>query len=193
MFPKRKIRIRLHGTRLPSNYTLTIRLLTANNRHEQPKKPSRKRRRKNPESQNHHTPGTPEASDVEEDVDSGHTTRDTNATAYECELEEQEDEQVRLTNAYPGAINSINSIHQRRWLLSMDRQASGFRPQVKDDGTKAWVRREEGGKLLGFQPFYVRGRDHERSIVTGRTADKVMEDEGIKGFTGRKGWNAVLE
>ena len=46
---------------------------------------------------------------------------------------------------------------------------------------------------MGFEAFFVRGRDVERSVVTGRTADEVMVDEGVEGFVGRKGWRAVLE
>ncbi|KAL8773660.1 MAG: hypothetical protein Q9209_001426 [Squamulea sp. 1 TL-2023] len=194
---KRKIRIRLHGTRLPPSYTLSIRLLTANNHHEQPKKPVRKRRRKQIESPTPQKRETPEASEVEEvipvDVDVSPTASNANITAYNSEIEEQEDEEIRLTNAYPGATNSINSIHQRKWLLSMDRHASGFRPHVGEDGTRTWVRGEQNGRLLGFEPFFVEGRDHERSVVTGRTADEVMMDEGAEGFTGRKGWKAILK
>ena len=113
-------------------------------------------------------------------------------------MAEQEDEQVRLTNAYPGATNSIGSIHQRRWYLSMDRYASGFRPLPRErenkGGRREWVRRWEDGKLVGFEPFFVRGRDVERSVVTGRRAEEVMVDEGVEGgWVGRRGWRAVME
>ncbi len=47
--------------------------------------------------------------------------------------------------------------------------------------------------MTGFDPFYVLGREVERSVVTGRTADEVMTDEGVEGFVGRKGWRAVIE
>ncbi len=46
--------------------------------------------------------------------------------------------------------------------------------------------RDDGG-------FVVLGRDVERSIVTGRTAEEVMRDEGVEEFVGRKGWRAVVE
>ena len=187
------MRIRLHGTRLPSGYTVSMRLLTINNRHEQPRKPVRKRRRK----QSYDRCTTPEVITGEEqsetDIKAKLTPVDNNDTICGHEIKEQDDEQVRLTNAYPGATNSINSIHQRRWYLSMDRYASGFEPQIQDDGTRKWVRRTEDGRTLGFEPFFVRGRDSESSIVTGRTADEVMRDEGVKGFIGRKGWRPVLE
>ncbi|KAL9127602.1 MAG: hypothetical protein Q9217_003560 [Psora testacea] len=202
-FQNRKIRIRLHGTRLPENYTLSIRLQTSDNRHEQPKAPSRKRRRKQAGLPTPIGQVTPPTSDLDEDkvVETSHAEADANATALEKELQEQEDEEVRLTNAYPGANNSIGSIHQRRWYLSMDRYASGFAPEtsIKDkrnsgSGRRKWVRREdEDGKVMGFEPFFVMGREVERSVITGRTAEEVMRDESIEGFVGRKGWRPVTE
>ncbi|KAL8702182.1 MAG: hypothetical protein Q9201_004537 [Fulgogasparrea decipioides] len=97
-FRNRKIRIRLHGTRLPPDYTLSMRLLTSNNRHEQPKKPLRKRRRKASENEDHHKQTTPEASDGEaipqDDVEMASSPVDASRTAYEREIEEQEDEQM---------------------------------------------------------------------------------------------------
>lgn len=122
---------------------------------------------------------------------------DGSISALEREIAELEDEEVRLTNAYPGATNDIGSIHQRRWYLSMDRYASGFHPCQTEDGSKGgrriWARRREGEKLLGFEPFFVMGREVERSVVTGRTADEVMVNEGIQGYIGRKGWKPVTE
>lgn len=78
----------------------------------------------------------------------------------------------------------------------MDRYASGFAPKRDDGrnhGRREWARRREGGNLLGFEPFFVMGREIERSVVTGRNADEVMGDEGVEGFLGRKGWRAVTE
>lgn len=122
---------------------------------------------------------------------------DPSVSALEREIAEQEDEEVRLTNAYPGATNNIGSIHQRRWYLSMDRYASGFRPLPIENrsqgGRRMWTRRREGKILLGFEPFLVMGRELERSVVTGRTADELMADEGVQGFVGRKGWRPVTE
>ena len=92
---------------------------------------------------------------------------------------------MRLHNAYPGATNSIGSIHQRRWFLSMDRRASGFVPVgTGEGGRRRWV---------GDRGFLVRGRDVERSVLTGRNAEEVMCDEGVRGFVGRRGWRAVVE
>ena len=196
---QRKIRIRLHGTRLPPGYTVSMRLLTSENRHEQPAKPSRKRRRKAP-TDRPLAPETPPTSDHDNDdevPDSHSSQMDTNVTALEYEIAEQEDEEVRLTNAYPGATNNIGSIHQRRWYLSMDRYASGFSPMPVESGSKGgrkmWTRRRDRERLLGFDPFIIKGREVERSVVTGRTADDVMADEGVQGFVGRKGWRPVTE
>ncbi len=194
---QRKIRIRLHGTRLPKNYTLSIRLLASENRDAQPAKPSRKRRRKAPVL-NKQAQVTPPTSDLDEEdtVPNAHPISMSPSTCpLEREIAELEDERVRQTNTYPGAENTIGSIHQRRWYLSMDRYASGFCPVPIDNGSKGgrrdWKRRWEDGKLLGFEPFYVMGREVESSVVTGRTANDVMKDEGVEGFVGRKGWSAV--
>ena len=43
----------------------------------------------------------------------------------------------------------------------------------------------------GFESFLVRGRDVERSVVTGRLAREVESDEGVQGFVGRSGWVGV--
>ena len=122
---------------------------------------------------------------------------DVSVPAHEREIAEQEDEEVRLTNTYPGATNSIGSIHQRRWYLSMDRYASGFCPLRIENrskgGRRIWTRRKEDDRLRGFEPFFVMGRETEKSVVTGRTADEVMVDEEVQGFVGRKGWRPVIE
>ena len=179
-----------------------MRLLTSENRHSQPEKPVRKRRRRDdPSSQNRNLREfTPETSDHEAiDHNNKANTESNNTTPtapLDPSIEEESDEQIRLTNAYPGATNSINSIHQRKWFLSMDRSASGFSPVADGDGGRRWVRRHEAdndGRLSGFEPFFVRGREYERSVVTGRTAGEVMGDEGVEGFVGRKGWRAVVE
>ncbi len=194
---QRRIRIRLHGTRLPSNYTLSLRLQSSNNRFTQPEKPVRKRRKTASENTKKQAPST---SDDENDpetlndrVPNTTTPQNPKASAYEQELEEQENERVRLTNAYSGATNSINSIYQRTWYLSMDRLASGFMPRREKDGTKVWVRRQEGEQLAGFEPFFVRGKEVEKSVVTGRLSAEVFHDEGVKDFVGRRGWRPVLE
>ena len=145
---------------------------------------------------------TPPTSDLDDDdddqvPDSHPNSMDMSVSTLEREIAEQEDEEVRLTNAYPGATNSIGSIHQRRWYLSMDRYSSGFSPLPPETGSKGgrttWTRRREGERLLGFEPFFVMGREFERSVVTGRTAGEVMADERVQNFVGRKGWRPVTE
>lgn len=194
---QRKIRIRLHGARLGPNYTLSMRLQSSNNRFTQPEKPVRKRQRNAERKKKQETPSTSDHDDYTEALDdrvpTAHMALNSHTSTYEQEVEEQENERVRLTNAYPGATNSINSIHQRTWYLSMDRLASGFALTRDKYGTQVWVRKQEGEKLAGFEPFFVRGKEIERSIVTGRLSADIYDDDGVKGFVGRKGWGPVLE
>lgn len=129
-------------------------------------------------------------------------------SAMERELRELEDEEVRKLNAYPGAINSIGSIHQRRWYLSLDRRACGFKC-TKRNGRKVWEAADatETSKLETMDeqqenlleasrlsyPFYVRGADEERSVVTARTGGDILLDEEVIDFIPRKGWLPVLK
>ena len=54
---------------------------------------------------------------------------------------EEEEEAIRLSNAYTGATNSIHSIYQRRWYLSLDRAGSGFEARGVGEGRRWWVRK----------------------------------------------------
>lgn len=170
-FQTRYIRLRLHGTRLPNNYTVILRLPT----NEIIKRPtaSRKNRRKHA---NHQTSNQP-------DSDTDTIPQQDQDEQENLDTDTDEDVQTRLTNAYPGSTNTVNSVHQRHWFLQLDRQSSGF---VLDQSGK-WICAVE----KEFEPFYVRGRDHERSVVTGRLAREVEEDEGVVGFVGRGGWVGV--
>ena len=106
---------------------------------------------------------------------------------------EDDTEQVRLNNAYPGSTNTIGSVHQRTWYLSLDKSSSGFVKQ-HSDGSTHWIRgKGEGMERTGFKPFFVRGKEAERSIVTGRLAADILRDEGVEDYTGRAGWRAILE
>ena len=61
------------------------------------------------------------------------------------------------------------------------------------EGEKRWVRGVRNGdgsgdERGGFEPFFVRGREVERSVVTGRTAGDVLRDGGVEEWKGRGGW-----
>ena len=212
-FQQRKIRLRLHGSRLPDPYVVYLRLTRdedAAGRQRSARGPRTRRRtrtrgsRRSPEE-------TSDDDEEEEEPNLAPESRDADSTAenppsaMEREIRELEDEQVRETNAYPGASNTIGSVHQRRWYLSLDRTASGFAPRGKnriwepDPTNDGGERPSEVGRPEGQQgcrleyPFYVRGADHERSIVTGRRGEDILRDEGVTGFVQRKGWKPVLK
>jgi len=144
-------------------------------------------------------------------LDDKHEEKEEGQNSASASDEEDLDEMVRNTNAYPGATNSVGSIHQRRWFLSLDRVNSGFGCATDPKGgSRKWVRRKrketeytssdlgspdgDGDRsFLGFEPFYVRGPAVERSVVTGRTGGEVLAHEDVEGFVPRKGWRAVLE
>jgi len=133
------------------------------------------------------------AADTESDSESSSaTTTQTQAALADAALasepeDERQDVEIRTSNAYPGAANTIGSIHQRHWLVTIDRKLSGFRKSSRRGGSdkERWVG--------SWEPFHVKGKDCERSVVTGRLAEDVMADEGIKGFVGRGNWRAILE
>jgi hypothetical protein len=281
-FSQRKIRLRLHGTRLPPGYTIYLRLTKDNDRSTQPKAPAFKRRRtacgrppppprrrsttsssssssSNPpsrrssrpqssssaasiatkssthrdlqrtitslkrlasppsreghQSQTSSIPRIQTSEDNGDDIDP-YTPGDETAAAT---ASDNQDEAIRQANAYPGATNSVNSIHQRKWYLSLDRALCGFMPVptpihvqqhhaktywvprgnvVADPATRHAVASSTGGlgKLgPGFAKFHVLGRDVERSVVTGRLAADILRDEGVEGYVPRGLWRAVVE
>ncbi|RYC58687.1 hypothetical protein CHU98_g7521 [Xylaria longipes] len=261
-FSARKIRLQLHGARLPSPYVLNLRLTReedAAGRARSTRVPKTRRRRGAPTAisgritrssakgkkaaepatssdsepeytstpsrestgKNHQNIGI--SSNNEDDAEIVHAPAEQikdgekNISATERELRELEDEEVRKTNAYPGATNSIGSVHQRRWYLSLDREASGF-VKRRREGRTVWEstcihsnstagdlqkgkcsknekisdKDEAAASRLAY-PFYVRGVEHERSVVTGRLGSEVLKDEGVIGYIGRKGWQAVLK
>jgi len=95
---------------------------------------------------------------------------------------------IYVNNAYAGSTNSIGSVHQRAWFLSLDRQSSGFIRQKNSTARGLWTRSNDGG---GFEPFHVRGRYFERSVVTGRLSAEVETDGGLEGYVGRAGWLGI--
>ena len=206
-FQNRKLRLRLDGTRLPSGYTILLRMSSENFRSEQPKRPSRRRRQKIPKpetpqyaSSDSETPLTNATVSRHRHIESIHRTASPSINSRDPNGEEQvapyeESELVRLTNASPGATNSVRSVHQRKWYLSMDRKASGFSlVRDHDTGAKKWARRRRSdGSLAGFEGFGVLGRDSERSMVTGRLAKDILEDEKVEGYVPRCFWRPVTE
>ncbi|TDZ68173.1 hypothetical protein CTRI78_v002320 [Colletotrichum trifolii] len=203
-FRERKIRVRLHGRKLPRNYVVYLRLTKgedAEGRRKGRRAMERGVRRRGRAKKVEATEETSneEDSDGEVDdavVDTGENDDEKELTEVEKEVREVEDEHVRRTNAYKGALNSVGSVYQRRWYLSLDREASGFTRRVVN-GKRTWALQKEGdesevdGARLKF-PFYVRGPEVERSVVTGRLGREVLKDEGVDGYVGRKGWKPVL-
>ena len=184
-FRDRHIRLRLHGTKLPPNYTVGMRLPANNDRSRQPRKPRIKRRRLEPSAAVRKSSMDVTDSDSEEELRTTDTKAEgdtqTGDNAAGNASDDDEDATIRENNSYPGANNTIGSIHQRNWFLSLDRRRSGF------------TKTTNGGWVGPSEPFFVYGRDHERSVVTGRTADDVMQDEGVEKFVGRKMWRPILE
>jgi hypothetical protein len=180
-FGTKYIRLRLNGVRLPKDYTVTLRLPSANDFGKpQNRMTIRKRRRRPRQSQ---APVRTDSTNSEE----GLQPQQKEEVDEDIDTDAEEDAQTRLTNAYPGSTNSVESVHQRRWFMLLDRASSGF---VRDIGTGLWVRnRTRDGD--GFESFLVRGRDFERSVVTGRLAKEVEEDEGVTGFVGRREWVGI--
>ncbi|RYP79311.1 hypothetical protein DL770_006716 [Monosporascus sp. CRB-9-2] len=243
-FQARKIRIKLHGSRLPHTYVLNLRLTRDEDvagRARSLHAPTTKRRRRTrastkaarqqpvtSSSDSEAASGPRRDTNGDDDDDDAETVKapaelvagnqDDGAgiSAMEREIRELEDEHVRRTNAYAGAANTIGSVHQRRWYLSLDREACGFAKRRRSGGRTVWEpssppavpgggsssaagddgdgergEEEDGGNRLRF-PFYVRGVEVERSIVTGRLAADILRDGGVVGYVGRKGWRPVL-
>jgi hypothetical protein len=181
-FKSRHIRLRLHGTRLPKDYTITLRLPSND---DFTKKPATRRRRSRPSARNRRPSYTSDSDDTAPATPIA--TTDQAEAEEDLDTDTDEDSATRTHNAYPGSTNSIGSIHQRRWFVLLDRRSSGF-----ECSGGRWTRRIlPNGDLGGFEPFIVRGRDHERSVVTGRLARDVESDEGCESYIGRGGWKSI--
>lgn len=185
-FGRRKIRIRLHGARLPDGYTLDM-FVAPGSRHLHERRATVRRNKKrivkvmetSSEGENESDAAIPVADAVDAEW------------VLEWEREEVEKSEMRRVNAYPGAENTVGSLYQRKWFMCLDREGSGFSKAERDG---IWKRREgRGGALEGFEPFYVKGVEEERSVVTGMKAEHVMREEGVIGFVRRKGWRAILD
>lgn len=171
-----------------------MRLPSHNHRGAQPRKPVRKRRRLDPSKARSTKSNIATSSDEEETSNTEpkiitptqeETLEDSHLDAAADASEDDLDASIRTNNAYTGASNTIGSVHQRHWFVTLDRSNSGFR--------KARSGPEKGRWVGEWEAFYVRGREHERSIVTGRLADEVMVDEGVEKFVGRKMWRPIMQ
>ncbi|KAL3474640.1 DNA polymerase ligase-domain-containing protein [Aspergillus californicus] len=226
-FQNHKIHLRLHGTRLPKNYTVFLHRDKSDSRGPATRAsllsmPRKRKRRRKPIQM---ALSSTSESDTDGDADSTAISSSALSTPNTGSREQKRkkgglnynhdhdhehsdadpgintdtdiDFQIRLHNAYPGSVNDIGSIHQRRWFVILDRAACGFVPVTEKDPDgdkkKRWIRdRDKSGALLGFDPFYVRGPEIERSVLTARLGGDVLRDEGVTGFIGRKGWRGVL-
>ncbi|KAH7078203.1 DNA polymerase ligase-domain-containing protein [Paraphoma chrysanthemicola] len=177
-FKSRYIRLRLHGPRLPRGYTIILRLPS----NEIIKRPTARRKRRQKPSV------TRQRSPADSDNDSNDEVIQEEEVDDDLDTDTDEDTQTRATNAYPGSMNDIGSVHQRHWFMQLDRHNSGFLLDRADGGKGRWIQGKDGN---GCAAFLVRGRDHERSVVTGRLAREVESDEGVEGFVGRGGWVGI--
>lgn len=215
-FQTRKIKICLHGTKLPDPYVVYIRLTRTEDaagraKATRVKKPARRRRRtgKSAEAKLAETSSSETGEEANHDADTVPAThsqalqQDAAVSALEKELRKLEDDEVRSTNAYKGATNSIGSIHQRKWYLSLERDLSGFVPKKTESNRTMWQpkpsaaaergeRIESDSKTRLSYPFHVRGRDFERSVITGRLGADILRDEGVDGHVPRMGWKPVV-
>jgi hypothetical protein len=187
-FQDRHLRLRLHGTRLPQDYTISLRLPSGKNRSGQPEKPKRKWRKVVPSKVIRPAVLTDSEADAQESepgISTGHVDTHQAEDAAVASEAEEEDAAIRSNNAYTGATNTIGSVHQRHWFISLDRKKSGFHKVRSGTDEGRWVGEND--------TFSVLGRDVERSVVSGRLADEVMSDEGVERFQGRKMWRAITE
>ncbi|OAL56945.1 hypothetical protein IQ07DRAFT_607202 [Pyrenochaeta sp. DS3sAY3a] len=187
-FQTRYIRLRLYGTRLPKGYTIVLRLPS----NELLRRPTARRKKSHQTARSRAQSQSSGRYLLDSDSDTTPTAPNNTQETHQQEEEDlntdsEEDTQTRANNAYPGSTNSVGSIHQRHWFLQLDRQNSGF-VLTPQSGKRKWVRGPSDG---GFESFLVRGRDFERSVVTGRLAAEVESDEGVEGYVGRGGWVGV--
>ncbi|KAK5716076.1 hypothetical protein LTR15_009901 [Elasticomyces elasticus] len=189
-FQSRHIHLRLKGHRLPKGYTIAMRL-PRQDATKQPRTARIKRRRADPAKAAKSARERAAAADTDSDCESSTTDARmvgalTDAALASEPEDNSQDTAIRTSNAYPGATNTIGSVHQRHWLVTIDRKLSGFQKARRGDVNE--------GRWIGpWSAFYVRGRDVERSLVTGRLAADVIEDEGVEGFVGRASWRPILE
>ncbi|RFU76754.1 abc1 domain-containing [Trichoderma arundinaceum] len=209
-FQTRKIRLRLHGTKLPDPYVISLRLTKSEDaagRSRSSKTPRTRRRARTTQARPPEPEITSSSSDEHDDGNGVYNEEPVGEPQLKANDDapplseqqhnqgEEEDAQVRLTNAYHGASNTIGSIYQRRWYLSLDRRACGF-TQKKRSGRSVWEPPPStpgSGPCRFSFPFYVRGPQFEQSVVTGRRGEDILRDEGVTTFVPRKGWTPVMK
>ncbi|TKA62738.1 hypothetical protein B0A55_09041 [Friedmanniomyces simplex] len=179
-FQSRHIHLRLKGQLLPHEYTIAMRL-PSQDANKQPRTPRSKRRRLDPaKAAQRKKTATPADTDSYCEMSSATDTQaegDLVDAAIASDPEDDgQDAAIRTSNAYPGATNTIGSVHQRHWFVTLDRKLSGFHKSRRSGPHQ--------GRWVGpWEAFYVKGRDHERSVVTGRLTGDVMADEGVEGHS----------
>ena len=186
-FQSRHIHLRLHGSRLPPDYTIALRRSANDKVKPHSGRPNSKRRRIDPTEPASLAKrrGAPADSGDEEDNAEQASVDLTSVDVALASESEQEDATIRANNAYTGATNTIGSIHQRYWFVTLDRKYSGFYKARSGPDVGRWIG--------PWEPFFVRGREVERCLVTGRLAEEVMEDEGVQNFVARKSWRPIME
>ncbi|KAK8165218.1 DNA polymerase ligase-domain-containing protein [Phyllosticta citrichinensis] len=218
-FQKSRITLRLHGTRLPPNYTINMWLPSANRAPRAKSNPATRpiRRRRSKHISRHHnstrasasaplplsTDSDPDPSDS--DFPSGGALGDREDAEEKKSADDDNDDEaaaIRAANAYTGATNSIGSVHSRQWYVSMNKQLCGTASHLavpspsSSSSTPAPLskgrERRDDGREIAAAAFFVRGPAVERSVVTGRLAADVIADEGVAGFVPRSGWRAIV-
>lgn len=144
------MKLRLHGTRLPANYTISLHLPKQNDRKRAAPRKRRKRHRSEHKDTVNETSSDSENSSDRNPKPDPKSSRKVNSHAEEGRKveskadsdDEDEDATIRELNAYPGATNTIGSIHQRQWIITLDRAACGLVKWRDEDGCFRWVPRE---------------------------------------------------
>jgi hypothetical protein len=221
-FANRKIRLRLDGARLPRPYVVNLRLTKAEDASGRAKSrwsadrasasKAMPRRTRAGRATRAPTPGSSFESRGGEGEDTSPCPDSQTEAVLGLEGAQQDgvevEEEIRRTNAYPGASNTIGSVHQRRWYLSLDRAASGFvarshKALQANRSKTVWdpvdgksvsnADIDDGREHRMSWPFYARGPEHDRSLITDRLAADVFRNDNVEGFVRRKGWEPVLK
>lgn len=194
---QRKIRLRLQGTRLPKDYTVLLRMDKKTDFARPIRNGPKRRRRTARSSQQPPQPSSTSNSDADDTVEA--VDPQVSEKLHGDHSGNEMDVDIQKNNAYPGSSNTIGSIHQRKWYLSLARENSGFERSNVSSGyenstskQRVWKRKPTRDGALGFDVFYVRGPEIERSIVTSRRGQDVLHDEEVADFQPRKGWKAIL-